>query len=88
MSVVEFNRIKKVAFTNTGIDASVVQHKIQVYPNEQVKLSVFGIMKNGSSSFSILGVGKSYNPENTLVVTDKRLLFIQIPVSGGNAVVD
>jgi len=46
-----------------------------------------GALSNPYSS-SFLGSGKVYYPENTLLITNKRLLFIQIPMTGGNKVVE
>jgi hypothetical protein len=92
LSFIELKRIKNIKFDNKGIDTSVVQHKIEHYPNEKIEGSVFGILHTAVGfslkpySSSVLGSGKNKYPENTLLVTNQRLLFIQIPVTGGNKV--
>lgn len=67
------------------------------YPDEIILGSIFGIgrsvasfkdifsRKIGSSEF--LGVGQNFSPENTLLITNHRLLFVQIPVTGGDKVI-
>lgn len=95
LSIIEIKRIKKINLDNKNIDPSVLQHKIEKYKNEQIAGSIFGIIKTAVSfkdalnpfGSSFLGSGKMYYPENTLVVTNCRLLFVQIPLSGGNKVI-
>ena len=36
---------------------------------------------------SVLGSGKTYYPENTLLITNYRILLIQVPITGGNKIV-
>jgi hypothetical protein len=36
---------------------------------------------------SFLGKGKVLSPENSLLITNKRLLFIQVPMTGGDNIV-
>jgi hypothetical protein len=94
-TIIGYQRIKNTRFDNQGIDASSVQHKIEEYDDEQIAGWVIGIIKVAASFRDIfkpagtlvLGSGKRYFPENTLLVTNYRLLFIQIPVSGGNKIV-
>ncbi|MFA6513895.1 MAG: hypothetical protein WCT50_01225 [Patescibacteria group bacterium] len=71
--------------------------KISEYQDEKILGSVFGITKGvasfkdmfsrttGSSEF--LGVGQNFAPENTLLITNYRLLFIQVPMTGGDKVI-
>jgi hypothetical protein len=95
LSIIELKRIKNVQFDNKGIDTSVVQHKIENYQNEQIAGAVFGIMKIATGfkdmfkpmGSSVLGSGKTYFPENSLLITNYRVLMIQVPVSGGNKIV-
>ena len=80
---------------NNKIDESVVQHKIENYQDEKIIGSVFGIMKTATGfkdmlkpmGASFLGSGKTYFPENSLLITNYRLLMMQIPISGGNKIV-
>jgi len=100
LSIISLQRMGRVKFHNQGVDKTVVQHKIESYPDEQIAGAIFGVMKCATSfgdvlkGFSkpfgveILGSGKTYYPENSLLITDRRLLFIQVPLSGGNKIVD
>ena len=95
LSVAELLRIKNVQFDDNKIDESVVKHKIEEYKDEKIAGAVFGIMRSAVDigdifkpfGTAVLGAGKSQYPENTLLVTDRRLLFVQVPVSGGNKIV-
>ena len=95
LSIVELQRIKNITFDNKQVDASVVQHAIVEYQDEQIAGSVFGIMKTAAGfkdifkpfGMSVLGSGKTYYPENTLLVTNYRILLIQVPITGGNKIV-
>lgn len=95
LSIIELQRIKNITFDNKQIDESVVQHAIAEYQDEQIAGSVFGIMKTAAGfkdvfkpfGMSVLGSGKTYYPENTLLVTNYRILLIQVPITGGNKIV-
>lgn len=95
LSLVELQRIKNITFDKDQIDTSVVQHPIVEYQDEQIAGSVFGIMTTASSfkdvfkptGISVLGSGKTFYPENTLLVTNYRILLIQVPIAGGNKIV-
>jgi len=94
-SIVELKRIKNIQFDNKRIDNSVVQHKVKYYPNEQIVGYVFGIIKIATGfkdmfkprGLSFLGSGKIYFPENSVLITNYRLLMIWVPVSGNNKIV-
>ncbi|WP_340198820.1 hypothetical protein [Ascidiimonas sp. W6] len=95
LSIIEFKRIKNVQFDDNRIDPSTVQHKIENRQDEQIEGAVFGIIETVTSFKDIfknrggafLGAGKSRFPENSLVITNYRLLLVQIPVSGGNKMI-
>ncbi len=51
--------------------------------NEEIQLAIYGISKTAKTERpSMSGVGVIVDIENTIIVTDKRLLFIAVPVSG------
>ena len=95
LSIIEIKKISNVNFNNDENHESVVENKIEVYEDEVVEDSLFGISvvatgfkdmfkSSGSATF---GVGKNYNSENTLLITNHRLLFIEVPITGGNNIV-
>jgi hypothetical protein len=86
LSAIELQRIKSVTFGGGAQDTSEVQPAVVEYPEEQIAGSVFGIMRE-ATRVSILGVGKPRFAENSLLITNRRLLLIEVPVTGGNTIV-
>lgn len=93
ISVAEIFRIKKVEFPD-NLDQTIVRKKIVIIKNERPIQYIFGILKTSAGlsdlkvfGSSFLGVGKIFYPENTILFTDQRLIFIQVPVSGGNKII-
>ncbi|MDD3175071.1 MAG: hypothetical protein PHU51_01185 [Candidatus Nanoarchaeia archaeon] len=96
LTSIEIKRLNNVKFEENCVDKSVVKNLIKkTQAGEKVATSVFGIMKTAASFKEIfkpvgrayLGTGKHQFPENTLVVTNKRLLLVQVPVAGGNKII-
>lgn len=95
ISLIELKRLEQVEFSSDKIDRSHIDHVINSYSNEQVAGAVFGIMKTATSFFDIFkptstsffGVGKSKIPENTLVLTNYRLMMVQVPLAGGDKMI-
>jgi len=95
LAVIELLRVQRVQLNDQGIDKSVIQHQIEEYPQEQILGSVFGIMKTSAglkdifkpAGVAVLGVGEYYYPENTLLITNLRLIMVQVPLPGGNKIV-
>lgn len=58
-------------------------------PDEQVTAKIIGIMKAGFGlrGVEILGAGKINDPENTMVITTKRIAFIYVPLPGGDTLI-
>ena len=95
LSWVEITRITK-ADVSSEIDKSIIEHEIKPIQGEQVAGAVFGVMKVATgfrdlfqvTGKEVLGSGKSNIPENSIVITNCRILFIQVPLSGGNTIAD
>jgi len=85
--IINLRKLKKVIFLKNTIDPNQVKRQINLYSDEQIVLPIFGIMKNRSTASSSFWVGKSNNPENTLLLTNIRFLFVQVPVTWGDLVV-
>jgi hypothetical protein len=94
-SIGAFLRLKNLEFDDNAIDASVAHHKIEKYPEEQIVGTVFGVMRSAASikeyfqtlRIPLFGTGERFFSENTLLVSNYRLIFLQIPTSGGNKIV-
>lgn len=89
LSVVSIIRLKRVQFQNEVTNQSDNTDKIQILKDEKIEGIVYGIKRvgKGSGGFSFLGTGKEKSPENSLLITNKRLLPIQVPVAGGDKIV-
>lgn len=86
LSVKSYLKVNKYS-SNEEIDKkSSFVNKTFVYPNEIIKGYYAGIMKAGFGirSVSTLGAGKIRNPENAIILTDKQVLIVYVPVDGGN----
>ena len=95
ISIIELKRTTNVSFDYQKVDPWVISHPIKEHQGEQLAGSVFGVLKVATGlgdflkpfSSSFLGTGKTYFPENTMFITNLRIILIQIPISGGNKVV-
>ena len=54
---------------------------------EKIILCISGIIKTVSSEYEILGVGEMKNPENAMIITDKRVILLTVPMSGSGKVI-
>ncbi len=90
MVIVSLVMLKRVSSVDLSAKSSTVTGlpTLILEPMEHVVGSIFGIMNMKRTGFSFLGVGKTTYPENTLLVTDKRLLFVEIPMQGGDKMID
>jgi hypothetical protein len=57
--------------------------------NESVLITVPGIMAQHQvvRGYEVLGSGKVINPENAFIVTNKRILFIVVPLPGAGKLI-
>jgi len=67
--------------------ANRAKKAILIEAEEKLVGTVFGIMNYKKAEDQSPVMNKTTNPENTLLLTDKRLLLIQIPVLGGNNII-
>jgi len=80
LRVSSVNLSKEYALKNKIYDINKNKH----YKNEKVIGVIYGIMNQARKGYEILGKGKTTKPENTLVLTDKRIILAQVFVTGGN----
>lgn len=86
LSLVEIIRIQKLDLNI--LSTKVIGLELKLEPDEKLLYTIFGIMNLGRTGTSILGVGSTNKPENTLIITNKRMLFVEIPIAGNSAMVD
>jgi len=85
-SLIELRRIGRV---DLSVQPSVENlRNITIGPDERIVGSLFGIMNLKRTGIAFLGVGNTTKPENTLLITDRRLLFVETPIPGSNRIVD
>ncbi len=58
--------------------------------DEKVIGYIAGIMNAGGvfTEYSVLGKGEVFHPENAMIVTDKRVLFVLVPLPGAGQVIE
>lgn len=77
MQKVDFNALAE----KTGIATGAIS-------NGETIIGSFPNFQNGrGGSYSIQEIGKARYPENSLLITNKRLLFIQVPMPGGDNII-
>jgi len=95
-SIIELRRIKEINLVNPlKENNSKKSSPVKINKDEEIILPIFGIMKTSVDlksalepfGISFLGKGKVFSPENSLLITNKRLLFIQVPMTGGDNIV-
>lgn len=75
----------KVNLSERSIEDIIANKSItnrQAYSNERIIDAVFGIVKTFRGSRPGIGAAKYLNPENSLLFTNYRIMFVVIPVAG------
>jgi hypothetical protein len=86
LSIWEIIRLKSVDLESTSSQG--IGLDLETSLDEKVIYALFGIMNLNRTGFAFLGVGKTDKPENSLLITNKRLLFIEIPMPGNSKMVE
>ena len=84
-----FLKVKRVESVKLQNQVKQTQ-PIQTYQGEKVINYIAGIMRTGmgSGSSSVLGVGKVSHPENAIVITNKRIVLVFVPIAGADKIID
>lgn len=58
--------------------------------NEKIVTTIAGILnqKFGLRGIEVLGTGEVFVPENSLIITDKRLIFVVVPLLGAGKLIE
>jgi hypothetical protein len=86
VAVIELYRIRQIQMTPTAA-ASPASAGKEFQPGEQVEGASFGLMNLKQTGNAVMGVGKVSDAENALVLTNRRMVFIQVPLAGGDNIV-
>ncbi|MCK4636216.1 MAG: hypothetical protein KAT32_05125 [Candidatus Moranbacteria bacterium] len=92
LSLWEMKRLKNVNLNeqeilNTKV-SSVLSDEYMIATIAGILMSTINAGEFSLMSYSFLGVGKNLHPENALILTNCRFIFLQVPVIGGNKVVE
>ncbi|MFA5927084.1 MAG: hypothetical protein WCT32_02660 [Patescibacteria group bacterium] len=97
LSMVIIRRINSIDFSQfsdpvipVAVDSSPVisKERRQIIDSEERLVSLYGIWNTHSYSVEVLGKGQRYDPENTLIITPHRLVFLKVPVFGAGVSMD
>lgn len=83
VSVIEVYRIQQIQMTPLAA-ASPASAEKEFQPGEQVEGASFGLMNLKQTGNAVMGVGKTSDAENAIVLTNRCMVFIQVPLAGGN----
>ncbi|HRP51149.1 MAG TPA: hypothetical protein PKX54_02485 [Candidatus Dojkabacteria bacterium] len=86
LGFIEIYRLKNANLDNLSTPEIGLQDVID--ESEKVIYSIFGVMNTKRTGTAFLGVGKMNKPENSLIVTNKRLLLVEVPIAGNSKIVD
>ena len=84
LGIVSLARTQKVVSGPTTVQSQ----KVQLVPGEKLIGYASGIMRSGwRGGFAVLGSGQIKSTENALIVTDKQIYFITVPMEGAGKIV-
>jgi hypothetical protein len=86
VSAIEVYRIQQIQMT-PSVAASPASAEKEFQPGELVEGASFGLMNLRQTGNAVMGVGKASDAENALVLTNRRMVFIQVPLPGGNNII-
>jgi hypothetical protein len=84
-------RLKRISTVDIGPPSSKAEKaiNIKIDRSEKVIGHIAGIMRSGwaSRSYEFYGTGQVKTSENAMVITDRRILFITVPLPGADKIV-
>ena len=86
--ILQIIRIKRIASANLGPETNSVKNSKPI-AGEKLIAQIPGIMSAGTygAGYSFLGTGKRFHAENAMIITNKRILFIVVPVAGAGKMI-
>ncbi|RLJ08231.1 MAG: hypothetical protein DRP12_00975 [Candidatus Aenigmatarchaeota archaeon] len=88
LEIVRTKRITSVKIAEINFHPAYEQANV-VYAGEEIIDYIAGIMRSGRSlyGYEVLGVGKVLAPENAMIITNKRIIFIVVPLPGAEKII-
>jgi len=92
MFIIGILRLKKIASVRLDSQAllGTPSVKMDLLPDEKILASFAGIMRVGfylRSTVTFINIPEIKNPENAMIVTNKRVLFVYVPLSGADKMI-
>lgn len=89
LTAIEAITLKRVVSVKTRSLNDLKDREIITDPQEEIKKYFAGIMRygSGSGSYSFFGTGKNIAPENSLIVTNKNIWVVSVPLEGSGKVI-
>jgi len=89
LTIFEAVTLKRVISVKNRSLNDLKDRKIIIDPREKIKKYFTGIMRygSGSGSYSFFGAGRNIAPENSLIVTDKNIWVVSVPLKGSGKVI-
>ncbi|MFY9484817.1 MAG: hypothetical protein WAP74_04360 [Patescibacteria group bacterium] len=87
LSMISIRRISAVNLEHSNLTAPQVS--VPIEPNEKVVDYIPGIIKTGFGlrGYEVLGAGKILDSENLMLLTNASVLFVTIPLPGGDKII-
>lgn len=85
--ILELLRLRKAAMVSLEPLSGLPSVKIDFSPNEKILTTFSGIMRIGfylRNSITFIDTPQIKRPENAMIVTDKRILFLYVPLAGAD----
>jgi len=89
LSIISYVRVKKISPDATPL-TTLPPGANEIILDEKLLFHLGGITKTGFANYgvAILGAGTNKHPENAILVTNKRIIFIYVPFEYGDKFVD
>lgn len=90
LQIIRVKRIVSVKLDVVNTNVTNTDEKITNVTNTDEKIIdyIAGIMRTFHiRGYGVLGVGKIVTPENAIIITNKRIIFVVVPLPGGERIV-
>jgi len=89
LNILQIIKIKRISTALTSPSPNLPAPAIQIIPGEKIIDFVAGVTATGFTGrgFGWLGKGEMAFPQNAIIITNKRIAFITVPVLGAEKIV-
>lgn len=89
LKIISYRRISRVQLEPRAAGEEAITNSIEIAPDEKVADCIAGITRAGWGvhSVEVLGAGENKMPENAMLITNKQVIFIVVPVLGADKII-